>query len=918
MINATNVLNAVQISAREINITAPNVEIQKDISRTTSGLSSVTIDATASNSQPGTIKIGGEIQSDVIDLTATNNIEIKKIITTANINGKVSLTTSQGEISTRDIDSPSNPITLTANAGNITTGLLRTTPITIENNAADITLLSGKNIQTGTIDADGFWSTDFLSGAGNITLKTLPNTQSSITTGGIRARSHNASGTVTIDSDQVTIGQGDSTPERPRNPAAETVNVWASGDVTITHAGGMNNQPLNLAASAPYEPNAIPNPQASSIDFTTKTEKRLKPNAPDLSNVTIVNRNQAPTIAPNLLSTNSLSPGEIRTFTLRSLGVTAQDLEKDQVEFFLRLNPNNLGGQLYLKATGQSLNQTRIAISLDDEVVYQAPTDRVIQGKVLDILASDLPLTIGPLQALDGPSIWSQALQKTPESIVTLTIPLIPQSLDPIINSPINSPINLPSNLPNNLPGNLTDNLLNNASNNLNNNPSSDLPSNNSSGDPNRNIRQPNAPSNDGDRLIRSSDPEKNFTQDFLQAFGGDRDRQNSNRNTSDAKSMMQQIGGITGIKPALIYLNFVPANARSNTPLLPQQQADDRLEITLITAQGIQHKRILSVQRSNILQTVQQFRKEITNPIRTHTTSYLSSAQQLYQWFIQPIEETLKKETISNLIFLPDEGLRAIPYAALHDGKGFLIEQFSVGLMPSLSLTDLTYRDLRNDRLLTLGISEATQDQTPLPNVMTELSAIQSIWPNSQQLQNKQATLPNFKSARTQTSFNILHLATHGNFAAGSSDRAYIQLWNDRLKLDQIPSLGWNQPPIELLVLSACKTAVGDRESELGFAGVAIQTGVKSTIASLWSVNDSATTALMSKFYESLKQSPIKAEALRQAQIALAQGKVKLHNNQILGLTSPGTFPMETSSGDSNFQHPYYWSAFTLVGNPW
>jgi CHAT domain-containing protein len=119
--------------------------------------------------------------------------------------------------------------------------------------------------------------------------------------------------------------------------------------------------------------------------------------------------------------------------------------------------------------------------------------------------------------------------------------------------------------------------------------------------------------------------------------------------------------------------------------------------------------------------------------------------------------------------------------------------------------------------------------------------------------------------------------------------------------------------------VLSACRTAVGDEEVELGFAGLAVQAGVKSALASLWYVNDEATLGLMSEFYQQLTTAPIKAEALRKVQLAMISGKVQIKNQQLI--TSEGKLPLPpelTGGGNRNFSHPYYWSGFTMIGNPW
>jgi CHAT domain-containing protein len=96
---------------------------------------------------------------------------------------------------------------------------------------------------------------------------------------------------------------------------------------------------------------------------------------------------------------------------------------------------------------------------------------------------------------------------------------------------------------------------------------------------------------------------------------------------------------------------------------------------------------------------------------------------------------------------------------------------------------------------------------------------------------------------------------------------------------------------PIELLVLSACQTATGDRRAALGLAGLAVRSGARSTLATLWSVNDRSTALFMVEFYRELGQPGVtKAQAVRNAQLAL--------------LKQP------------QYEHPYYWAPFILLGN--
>jgi CHAT domain-containing protein len=128
-----------------------------------------------------------------------------------------------------------------------------------------------------------------------------------------------------------------------------------------------------------------------------------------------------------------------------------------------------------------------------------------------------------------------------------------------------------------------------------------------------------------------------------------------------------------------------------------------------------------------------------------------------------------------------------------------------------------------------------------------------------------------------------------------------------------------WKNPQIELLVLSACKTAVGDTDAELGFAGLAFQSGVKTALASLWYVSDTGTLALMSEFYQQLKTTSTKAQALQQTQIQMLKGNIRLQRGELLSSRGELTLPPEIAAQENyNLSHPYYWAAFTLIGSPW
>jgi filamentous hemagglutinin family protein len=408
---------------------------------------------------------------------------------------------------------------------------------------------------------------------------------------------------------------------------------------------------------------------------------------------------------------------------------------------------------------------------------------------------------------------------------------------------------------------------------------------------------------------------ENDNTEAFSSYFGLDNTQVKTVEQTQDT---IRGIARRTGIQSALLYLDFAPEGVSLGGDTNYAYDSD-RLELTLVTANGQRRKRI-NVTRGEFINTVTEFRRTITDVRQLDSQLYLPSAQKLYQWIVAPLEAELSQEEIGNLVFIPENGLRSLPYAALHDGKQFLIEKYSLNIMPSMSLTNTDYQDIRNSEVLAVGVSEGVSGQLPLPTVPTELSAVMNFWEGGRSLLNQDATLENLRSSRQRMPYGIIHLATHANFIAEDNSKSYIQLWDDRLRLDQLRQLGWNDPPVELLVLSACRTALGDETTELGFAGLAVQAGVKTVVASLWYVNDTATTALMSKFYEQLNQSPIKAEALRQTQIAMIQGRIRIENGQVRGLDQLESvaLPGADQGSDRTLSDPYYWAAFTMVGNPW
>ena len=269
---------------------------------------------------------------------------------------------------------------------------------------------------------------------------------------------------------------------------------------------------------------------------------------------------------------------------------------------------------------------------------------------------------------------------------------------------------------------------------------------------------------------------------------------------------------------------------------------------------------------------------------------------QKIYNWLIAPHQEQLAAKNIKTLVFVLDKGLRDIPLATINKDDRYLIEDYAVALTPGLQLLASRPLKERNLEAVVGGLSENNQGFAALPAVQNEVEEIASTI-ESKTLLNQSFTNKNLQTTLSRTKdAPILHLATHGEFSS-DPEKTFILTWNDKItvrKLENLLKVREGTPkliPIELLVLSACNTAKGDDNAALGLAGVAIESGARSTIGTLWSVNDRSTSILIEELYKQIQSNPQnKAEILRQAQLKLIESK--------------------------QFNHPYYWGAFTLVGN--
>jgi CHAT domain-containing protein len=360
-----------------------------------------------------------------------------------------------------------------------------------------------------------------------------------------------------------------------------------------------------------------------------------------------------------------------------------------------------------------------------------------------------------------------------------------------------------------------------------------------------------------------------------------------------------------------------IDRSTKSRSALIYAIPSPDSLHLILVTADGATiHRTVSDANAKNLSEVANNLRLNIVNP-QTTRDEYLPPAQKLDRWLIQPISEELKARKIDTILFCLGKGLRGLPLAALHDGQKFLVERYNFSIIPAFNLLDSRSIALTKLQVLAMGANKFSQN-ADLPAVPVELATITQpgLW-QGKVLLNEAFTLKKLQQSRLQTPYGIVHLATHADISAKSVGDSYIQFWDRRLQLDRVRDLQLDHPPVQLLVLSACRTALGAPNAELGFAGLAVQSGAKAVLASLWSVDDVGTLLLMSGFYQRLKTAPIKANVLRRTQIAMLQGDLTLKNSSIRLVR--GSLPAElTPLQERDFSHPYYWAAFTTIGNPW
>ncbi|MEO0408584.1 MAG: CHAT domain-containing protein [Cyanobacteria bacterium P01_A01_bin.135] len=301
-------------------------------------------------------------------------------------------------------------------------------------------------------------------------------------------------------------------------------------------------------------------------------------------------------------------------------------------------------------------------------------------------------------------------------------------------------------------------------------------------------------------------------------------------------------------------------------------------------------------VPAADVLAVLAAFRTDLAFPDRT--PEVIASAKTLYDWLIRPLDADLQQQTIETLVFVPDGPLRNVPMAALFDGEQYLIQKgYATAIAPRLELflPNAAPSALRVS-LGGVGLPQEIGD-TRFPTIeklTEELDRIAQLVETTPPLLNESFTVDNIQQQLQRSPVSAIHWKTHGIFSSDPS-QTYIVGYQQRINtatLNELVATGsqGGLEPLELLVLSACETARGDSRAVLGLAGLAARTGTRSVVSALWIALDTPNTEFMVRFYELLAEGMTKAEAVRQAQLALIE--------------------------EYGYTTPYIWANYILVGN--
>jgi len=282
-----------------------------------------------------------------------------------------------------------------------------------------------------------------------------------------------------------------------------------------------------------------------------------------------------------------------------------------------------------------------------------------------------------------------------------------------------------------------------------------------------------------------------------------------------------------------------------------------------------------LHYQINSLRYGLREMRKHL-DQLAARTRHHLAA---LYDLLLGPIEHRIGER---RLVVVPHRALHYVPFHALHDGAGYVIERREVAYAPSATVLNHCLAAPRRDirRALLLGVPDEHA-----PRVRDEVVALAPMFAESVALLGEGATMAALLDRAP--SADVLHLACHGQFRSDNPLFSSLRLGDGWMTVRDAYALELN---CELVTLSACETgmsAIAPGDEVIGLARGFFSAGAPSLLMTLWTVDDEQTASFMASFYRNLLEGQRPASALRCAQRKMIESQ----------------------------PHPFFWSPFILLG---
>jgi CHAT domain-containing protein len=407
---------------------------------------------------------------------------------------------------------------------------------------------------------------------------------------------------------------------------------------------------------------------------------------------------------------------------------------------------------------------------------------------------------------------------------------------------------------------------------------------------------------------------EQRAMTDTAQALGlgqGERGRVLSTEELQEVLQGIQRATNYSPYRPAVLRMTFSRDGSRG----------EGILDLALVPAQGEVVGRRVVIDGARFGEQLRNLYSQLARQEPMRAAEADAPARQLYDVLVRPLEQEIASLGITTLLLSADPGLQAVPFAALHDGRTYLAERIGIALTPSIGLMPLDVPPAGTRTQLRAGASRF-EGLAPLPLVPQELNRL-DLRPGRAYLDA--AFTPSLLMEKAgDPAFQQVHVATHAEFLPGGPAKAKLYSGTGPMSLAEFAQLRQRRDgqPLDLFTLSACRTALGDKDSELGFAGLALQAGSRSAIGTLWYVDDVATSAFFVQFYRYLDAGLPKAEALQATRRTTPLAKVRLEGDRLLGAEGQellgGLDPAQQRRVAAGVTHPYFWGGMQLLGTPW